>query len=359
MQGEEPGLSEDGMIAEAARRIFADLADPQAQTRAAPGAWAGRLWPALSEAGLTAAWAPEALGGAGAETADGFAILRVAAQYAAPAPVAESLLAARLLTASGLAVPEGALTAPAGRPGDALRLDPEGRVTGRLRAVPFGASADRLAALAEGPDGAPQAVLLDLAQARARPRATDTGSERADLAFEAAPALAAAPAGLEAEAVETLGAVIRAAQIAGALETVLHLASDYAQQRVAFGRPIGRFQAVQQNLARLAEETAAALAASASAADALATEGVAGADLFLEAAAAKIRAGEAADEGAKIAHQVHGAIGFTEEHQLHLYTRQLWAWRDDFGAESRWALRLGARICAAGPDALWPALARR
>ena len=81
--------------------------------------------------------------------------------------------------------------------------------------------------------------------------------------------------------------------------------------------------------------------------------------VLLEVASAKIRVGEAATEGAGIAHQVLGAIGFTQEHTLHRFTRRLWAWRDDFGSESAWALRLGESVARKGADALWPALAAR
>ena len=69
--------------------------------------------------------------------------------------------------------------------------------------------------------------------------------------------------------------------------------------------------------------------------------------------------GEAATEGAGIAHQVLGAIGFTKEHTLHRFTRRLWAWRDDFGNESAWAVKLGAMVAAKGADELWPMLAER
>ena len=81
--------------------------------------------------------------------------------------------------------------------------------------------------------------------------------------------------------------------------------------------------------------------------------------VFLEVASAKIRVGEAAGEGAGIAHQVHGAIGYSAEHALHRFTQRLWAWRDDFGSESAWALELGKRVAAKGADALWPMLSTR
>jgi len=116
---------------------------------------------------------------------------------------------------------------------------------------------------------------------------------------------------------------------------------------------------VQQSLARLAGEVAAAIAAVGSAADAIAAAPPFDEGVLLEAASAKIRVGEAAAEGAAIAHQVLGAIGFTQEHVLHRYTRRLWAWRDDFGSESVWAVKLGQLIAAKGADALWPMLATR
>jgi alkylation response protein AidB-like acyl-CoA dehydrogenase len=134
---------------------------------------------------------------------------------------------------------------------------------------------------------------------------------------------------------------------------------EYANERVAFQRPIAKFQAVQHNLARLAGEVAVAIAASASAADAIAANEAFDDGVFLEAASAKIRVAEAAGEGALIAHQVLGAIGFTREHTLHRFTRRLWAWRDDFGNESAWAAKLGSLIAAKGSDGLWPMLAAR
>ena len=81
--------------------------------------------------------------------------------------------------------------------------------------------------------------------------------------------------------------------------------------------------------------------------------------VFLEVAAAKIRCGEAAAEGAAIAHQAHGAMGYTDEHVLHRFTLRLFQWRDDFGSESEWAAGLGAMAAANGADRLWPMVASR
>ncbi len=67
-----------------------------------------------------------------------------------------------------------------------------------------------------------------------------------------------------------------------------------------------------------------------------------------------MRVGEAAGNGAAIAHQVHGAMGFTYEHSLHQATRRLWSWREEFGNEAHWAELLGHMVAARGADALWP-----
>jgi acyl-CoA dehydrogenase len=147
--------------------------------------------------------------------------------------------------------------------------------------------------------------------------------------------------------------------MAGALQAILDLSVAYANERVAFEKPIGKFQAIQHSLAKLAGETAAALAAASSAADAIHSTAHFDEAVFLEVASAKIRVGEAVTAGAAIAHQVHGAIGFSQEHVLHRYTQRLWAWRDDFGSESYWALRLGQLVARNGADALWPMLAAR
>jgi acyl-CoA dehydrogenase len=170
---------------------------------------------------------------------------------------------------------------------------------------------------------------------------------------------APAPADLDQTALMLMGAAVRSVESAGALEAVLSLTVRYANERVAFERPIAKFQAVQHNLARLAGEVAAAVAAAGSAADAIARAPTFDEAIFLEAASAKIRCAEAAQEGAAIAHQVHGAIGFTQEHILHRYTLRLLSWRDDFGNESHWAVALGNLVAARGADDLWPLVASR
>jgi len=172
-------------------------------------------------------------------------------------------------------------------------------------------------------------------------------------------AIKPAPKGFDQTSLMLMGAVARSLQIAGALESMLNISVGYSNERVAFEKKISKFQAVQHNLARLAGESAAALAAATSAADAVANAKSFDDEIFLEAASAKIRCSEAAEKGGAIAHQVHGAIGFTIEHILHRYSLRALAWRDDFGSESYWAVELGKLVAARGADELWPLVASR
>jgi alkylation response protein AidB-like acyl-CoA dehydrogenase len=346
-------VSESGsIVAETAARIFADLADPQEVNSARDGAWKEPLWRALSESGLTLAWVPEGQGGAGAELADGFAILGVAGRYAAAVPLAETLLAGWLLSRAGLSAPEGAMSVAPARPGDRITLNAAGTLSGQARAVPFAKEAKHLAVLAGS-----SVALVETRACRLGDGLNLANDPSNTVTFDRVRPLAVAPAGIDQTALMLMGCVVRAVQTAGALQAVLDFTVRYANERVAFEKPIGKFQAVQHNLARLAGEVSAAMTAAHSAADAISRGGEFDGVIFLEATAAKIRSAEAAQEGAAIAHQVHGAIGFTQEHILHRYTLRMLAWRDDFGNESHWAVELGNRIAARGADEFWPLVA--
>ena len=137
---------------------------------------------------------------------------------------------------------------------------------------------------------------------------------------------------------------LAAAEIAGLCETVLALTLDWTQTRQQFGKPLAKNQAVQHGLAQMAAETAAA-----GAAVGLAGLGLMGED-WPPVAAAKARASEAAGIVAALAHQLHGAIGVTADHRLHLFTRALWHKRDAAGSEHHWYARLGGAVLGGG---LW------
>ena len=348
------------IVGETAARIFADLADPQAVNRAADDAWKSALWRTLAESGLTLAWVPEEQGGAGASLAEGFEIVTAAGRFAAPVPLAETLLAGWLLARADMSAPSGPMTVAPARPADRIVLARDGTLSGRARAVPFASEAEHLAVLVSD-EGGPSVALVERKAVRVERGESLAGDASDTVTFDrAVPVrIAPAPTGIDRSALMLMGAVIRSVETAGALETMLALTLRYAEERVAFERKIAKFQAVQHNLARLAGEVAAAMTAAGSAADAIAGTDEFDDAIFLEAAAAKIRSAEAAQEGAAIAHQVHGAIGFTREHVLHRFTLRVLGWRDDFGNESHWAVELGNRVAARGGDAFWPLLASR
>jgi acyl-CoA dehydrogenase len=348
----------DNIIVDTATRIFADLCEPATVNAAEEGTWPTALWDALEESGLTLTWVPDTLGGAGAELLDGFAVLRAAGRANAPVPLAETLMAGWLLAQAGIEAPAGPLTiAPIHADGH-IDLLSDGKLRGRARQVPFARNAGHLVVLARRNGGA-SVVLVPAGAVTISQGTSLAGEPRDTVSFDGASAAAAAAvSGLDMEGIVRFGAAVRAQQMAGALEHILDQSVQWSLDRVQFGRPIAKFQAVQHNLATLAGEVAAAGAAADGAAEAIAAHGVGNEAAEAEIAIAKVRVGEAAGTGAAIAHQVHGAMGFTYEHSLHHATRRLWQWREEFGNEALWAERLGRVVAARGADALWPFVTR-
>jgi acyl-CoA dehydrogenase len=352
-------MSELGeLLAPTVTRLFTDLVTKELIESAEKGVWPDTLWGALEEGGLTLPLLPEAAGGAGGTWADAYVVVRAAGKHAAPVPLAETILGGWLLAQAGLEVPLGPLTVAPVREGERLRLtrsDGAWRLSGTITGVPWGATAGHVVAAAVGDEG-PMVVLVRPGAGRVTADRNLAREPRDTLTFDAAPVVAAVPAGPRgsAEGVLVLGAMARAAQMAGALESLLEQSVRYVTERKQFGRPLAAFQAIQHNLAILAGHVAAAGIAADNAFRA-ADRG----DPAFEVAVAKVRAGEASGIGAGIAHQAHGAIGFTYEHSLHFSTRRLWSWRAEFGSESRWAVRLGQGVAARGADQLWSELTVR
>jgi acyl-CoA dehydrogenase len=348
----------ENIVAATAEKIFTDLADAQTVNRDKKGDWKRPLWRALSEAGLPLSWVPEGCGGSGANLAEGFGVLSAAGRFALAVPLAETMLAGWLLSQAGIVSPDGAMTVAPANPRDRIALAADGTLSGRARGVPFGREVGHFAVLAQGAGGC-SIALLEAARCRIEAGFNLAGDGSDTLTFATPLAIKPAPNGIDQTALMLMGAVVRSLQIAGALESMLDISVGYANERVAFEKKIAKFQAVQHNLARLAGETAAAMTAASSAADTIAHAAAFDDAVFLEATSAKIRCAEAAEKGAAIAHQVHGAIGYTLEHILHRYTMRALAWRDDFGHESHWAVELGKRVAGRGADELWPLVASR
>ncbi|HLS97105.1 MAG TPA: acyl-CoA dehydrogenase family protein [Porticoccaceae bacterium] len=350
------------LLASSAEQLFGDLCDRDLVNSAEEDVWPEVLWSQLSDLGFTRALLPEEQGGSALALADLLPVLRLAGRHAVPLPLGETVIAGWLLAGAGLAVPEGPLAfGPVDR-GHSLtlsRVDGAWQLNGRLRRIPWGERAARIALVLDTAEG-PRVVAVDPALASARSAGTNlAGESRLTQDFHQAPIapadLAPAAPGSDSVMPYLLGALIRGQQMAGALSRCRDLAVRYSGERIAFGKPLNRLPAVQHNLALLAGQAAAAEVAAELVGDALADRD---ADLELALALARVRINEAAEIGARLAHQVHGAIGFTYEHRLHQLTRRLWAWRDEFGHDAWWAARAGERLIAAGGDQFWPLMTR-
>jgi len=292
-------------------------------------------WPAIEELGLPSLLLPEDHGGFGGSWEDALIVFRLTGYHALALPVCEAAIAARLAAGTGLA---GRGTIADHSHGT---INAE-RFTGTIRGAVMSEGASFIAAPA--PDGG--TLLLATADANSHEARTNPAGESRDFwHFEDAPLQRAAADVFE------LGAFARVAQMAGALDSALAISVAYVNERQQFGRALAKFQAVQQSLASFAGEVAAANCAAMGLARAL-DHGKAD----YEVAAAKLRANRAAGAGTAIAHQVHGAIGFTKDYHLHPRTRRLWSARSEFGGDSFWADRLGARIAQAGAAGYWAEL---
>jgi acyl-CoA dehydrogenase len=339
----EAGESESAVISAAVSRLLDDMlpvasADPAA------------LWSALEEHGFTLVSVPERSGGSGGTAAHAAAVIETLAARAAQVPVGEAcLLAGWALQQAGIDVPAGILTAAVG--GQVIQQVSGGwRLTGTIEAVPCAYAEANIALITpHGPDALVSLVPVASCQVvegwnlAGEPRHTIILDEATSV--DTAAICAVSPAGFRAR-----GALLRSIQSLGAAKRALELSCAYATVREQFGRPLARFQAIQHHLAEMAGEVSISEAAISAAVSSLDANGEVS---EFAAAATKVQADVAAACVARLAHQVHGAIGFTNEHDLRLSTLRLWSWREEFGTEFEWAAWLAAETERRPERSLW------
>jgi alkylation response protein AidB-like acyl-CoA dehydrogenase len=314
-------------IAEPFDRLLGDVCTPATVRAIEGGASAAPLWSAIERSGFLATLVPEAAGGAGLRLADAFALFALEGRHAVPLPAAHTMIVRALLASDGGDAPPGAIAIAA-----ETRVGADGTVS--CPGTPFGLVAD--AVVVTHANGGWS--VLPVVAAERRPSGVH-GSLRADLHWRAPPADAIA--GTRPVAWAEVGAALSAALLAGTLERVLATTVAFANERVQFGRSIGKFQAIQHQLAVMAEHVVAAHMAAQ-----IGCSGDGPLPVPLRAALAKARASEAAALAAPLAHAVHGAIGITAELDLQLYTRRAHELRADFGAETHWNRVLGRALLA-------------
>ena len=311
------------LILDTAGRIFADHCDKQLLDRSEQGEFAAALWSQIAENGFNQLGAA----GSGTSVADMFAFIQLSGVHAVPVPIAETLMVNYWC-------------------GAADGLFSVGEVVGdRIVQVPWVQQAQKVVGVQRDSD---TLVVVENPEVLEQ-HVNMAGEPRGVVAVPAGAATLTAAA----DPYATMAAV-RGNQIAGSLLKLLDLGVLYSTDRVQFGRAIAKFQAIQHSLAVVAAEAAAAKRAADAAVDALDGE-----RFVHEVSASKARIGEAATVVAEQIHQIHGAMGFTHEHQLHHYSRRAWAWRDEYGNEFYWQTRLGQHLAGLGADQVWSFIATR
>jgi acyl-CoA dehydrogenase len=306
---------------------------------------AAEAWPLLTQTGLAGLSVPEAAGGSGGSLTELVAVLKTAGAAALRAPLAETaMLAGWALSESGSALQAGPYTAAQIPRLTVERAGGTWALTGTIPRVPSAQAAAHLV-LAVPYRDATLVAWLRRDQYGTRQHANLAGEPRDDviLADQRVPGCLHAGPGLY-NAFRDRGALARAAQIAGAARQSLDASVTYAAQRVQFGRPIADFQIIETYLAEMAAEvTILDRALDAAAGNMQSGQRRA----LISLAAAKVQAGLTATRAAKLAHQIHGAIGLTQEHSLHEWTMRLWAWRDEYGNEPYWSTIIAEELRAA------------
>lgn len=301
-----------------------------------------QLWKKLDELGLVRLTGAETVGGSGAGWYEAAELLSAAVRHGVRIPLAEhDLLACWLLEANGTARDAAVRTV--------CVLDG----SGAANAVPWAAGADRIVVVWAG-DGGYRLADVETASLRITPGANMIGEPR-DMVAADIPSLRGEPASAELVArLAMRSAMVRGIQVCAALDRALELSIEHTTSRIQFGRPLSKFQAVQNLISDMAAEAALARAATEAALNAAVAGDWSAPTLRFLIAVARSCAGHAASVVVRNAHQVHGAIGTTREHRLHEFTRAALTWRSEFGSVQHWDDKVTDAALEVGAAGLWP-----
>ena len=340
-------LSETSQIlSDTVEKIFSDNVTKQCIINSEKGEWPKELWNEIIENGLNLVLVPEALGGVGGSWFDAGILFKAIGKYQAPIPLAENIVAGHLLGLGGIPLPDDSIVTIL----DGEFSIKDNKLSGISKRTPFGSSATHGVALINDKSSS-KVILLSIPKDSISDDKNLALESRSNIDFMDVEILSSSEILFSSDYILKIGALMRSCQIAGGLEFLLDQSVKYANDRIQFGRPIAKFQAIQQELAVLATH----VAASGVAADYASSSMDDGCE-DLAIASAKSRVDDAVSIGASIAHQVHGAIGFTYEHGLHFATRRLWSWRAEYGSGSYWAKSIGQKAIASGSKNFWPSI---
>jgi len=334
------------LLSDTAEKLFSDHVTKNCIEEAEKGVWPESLWSEVIDNGLNLILVPEDLGGVGGTWMNAGILFKTSGRYQAPIPLAENIVASYVLSLGNIAAPEGAIITLL----DGSFNSQNGLISGTSLRTPFSSSSSHGVVLFSD-DKDLKVGLVEINKENIVENNNIALESRGEVVLENVQPLQSDIINCNSDFIYKIGALMRSNQMAGALESILDQSVRYANERIQFGRPIGKFQAIQQDLAVLSTH----VAASSVAAD-YASFCMDKGDPDFAIAVAKSRIDDAVSVGAGIAHQVHGAIGFTYEHGLHFATRRLWSWRAEYGAGSEWAKTLGQKAISNGAEKFWPSI---
>ena len=317
--------------------FFSDQVSREVLETAEQTGWHGPLWEMCGELGLGSLLVPENLGGVGGDWDDLFEIVHAVGRFTVPLPVVQDIVARSLLANTDIDMPE--------EPG-VLIFGPD------LTAAPWGRQLGW--GLHQENDG--KLILLRWDCKKAVNGENIASEPTDDISGAILDRVELAGNKLPEKGLAYIGALLNAGLIAGASLSALEKSSQYTNERQQFGRSLSKFQSVQHSIARMAEAVASIEAITRLAfhrMNSVQWAENAADDARLTIAAAKYRASLCADTVCSLAHQMHGAMGFTYEYDLHFLTRRLWGWRVDCGGADYWSTQLGKLALDHSADELW------
>ena len=339
------------MLIDVVEKIFKDHVEKETVDLVEEGKWAENVWSILNDNGMLAVAISEEAEGAGGDLEDLLNIYRLIGKYAVPIPFVEYTFSNYLLELEKLPVTNNKITYAVNM-NEKLDFTDDQKVSGTLSNVPWARHADELVTIAKGNAG-DYLVKVSLKDAIVEPNINLACEPRDTVIFNQVEVLNQSTKAIAPEKLQKLVEVETAAKIAlmsGAIEKINDLTVQYTKEREQFGRPIHRFQLVQEQLALLAGEAVIVRTAVDNMIAAI-VESRYEDEILLT----RIRIDEAVKTVSTAAHQVHGAIGVTHEHNLHQYTRRLWSYRDEGLSQSDWGKIFANKLLQSNEN-LWESL---
>jgi acyl-CoA dehydrogenase len=328
------------LLIETATKIFDKHCTKEILMEAEKGMWSDSLWKILQNSGMHLIGISEGKGGGGGDVEDVLSYLKIVGKYAVPLPLAENFLANWMITNSGLDV----LEEPATIAADIFffkRTDNGWIVNGKGTHIPWASKVKHLVVIGQTENHENVIGILDLQKCRIESRENLAKEPRDDVLADNVfvPVKSVSQRLFTEDDLEKMRMATKIMLMAGALEKILELTISYAKERTQFGRPIGKFQVIKQQLAIMAGEAVVAHTAHGATIHA-----VQHAQATNKIKMAKIQLNQAATKVTNIAHQILGAMGYTNEHILHYYTKRLWSWREECGRERNLSAEIGSEI---------------